>query len=163
MEALSKTTSQVPGTPSDIGLFRKHIKIQKNLNIAISYFKSSQSMVQLVSSFNGTGEVGRVAVNTTGEVTVGNKSISVTKRGLSTDEYLEMRHQDRKQKTSPPQIKSKGRISSVSPVQDASTGVLKGLTSVLQTFLTPSPSPTVDLTSVNDKLEKLIDSSTSKN
>jgi hypothetical protein len=88
----------------------------------------------------------------------------MTKRGLSTDEYLEMRHQDKKkQKPSPPRIKTNGQISSISPVQDASTGVLKDLTLVLQTILTLSMSPTVDLTSVNNKLEKLIDSSTATN
>ena len=75
------------------------MKIQAMLDSALSYFKSSQAMVQLIGSFSGTGEVGRVAVKTTDEVTVGNKSISMTKRGQSTDEYLEMRHQDKNQKT----------------------------------------------------------------
>ena len=65
--------------------------------------------------------------------------------------------------TSPPQIKFKGQVSFVSPVQNASMGVLKGLTLVMQTIFMPSPSLTVDLTSVNDKLEKLIDSSTLTN
>ena len=120
-------------------------------------------MVRLIGSFGGTGEAGWVDVSTTGEVTVENKSISMTKRGLTTDEYLQMRHQDKKQKRSPTQIESKGRISFIGPVHAASLGVLQGLTLVLQKIIAPSPSPMVDLTTANDKLEKLIDSTTSTN
>ena len=94
---------------------------------------------------------------------MGNKLISMTKRSITTDKYLKMLNQDKKQKTTPTRQESKGRISSVGPVQDASAGVLQGLMSVLQIVLTPFPSPTVNVTSVNDKLEKLIDISASVN
>jgi hypothetical protein len=79
LNVLIKTTLQVPGAPTDIGVLKKHLKVQAKLESVLSYFESSQSMVQLIGSFSSTGEVGRVAVGTTGEVTVGNKSISMTK------------------------------------------------------------------------------------